>query len=511
MDNDMMSKDLVETASRVLEQLNAPVCKKEKATIYLSPIESVTPITLPLAHRLILSNAISGLLSRLGYNVSSESLMDDSPQLVKALSVSVWLRYLELCGEQVCYPKECYQGDYIFDFAASVHRNYGNYWGNHWGNRWAEAANEVIHSSSPNLDGGQSMVNEMYERLLQSIGEEGISVFAQTGIEAIAQDINNDLHDLSVCFDSTSTGSELIANGMVEKTIADLQAKGLVRSEGGKQYLNLPATAEVLLLENDEPSAFCLHLVHALMACQKENDLFIWIYDIDQEKPIQRIKHCAVALGRDSSKWLDKPVKAPLLSENGDLVHTSPLSEDFVSFREARQTIGLDYLRFIFLQQKTQQCAQIELLDNPPMENWLLIKKCFACINILQDSGAEKCESSKLALEMQRLTEKSQQYFRPFFQLLSDIPNVTANTKHSLEPAVLVKYLQNLCDAYLSYYNNHMVTQENKHLRGENMDNTAMSPVDVLFTKCFVTVFKAINQMLAGQLIQERRAYDKDI
>ena len=33
------------------------------------------------------------------------------------LAVSVWLRYLELCGEQMRFPDNGYRGDYIYDIA----------------------------------------------------------------------------------------------------------------------------------------------------------------------------------------------------------------------------------------------------------------------------------------------------------------------------------------------------------------------------------------------------------
>ena len=42
------------------------------------------------------------------------------------LTVSVWLRYLELCGETIPFPANGYQGDYIFDIAADIHREQGD-------------------------------------------------------------------------------------------------------------------------------------------------------------------------------------------------------------------------------------------------------------------------------------------------------------------------------------------------------------------------------------------------
>ena len=41
------------------------------------------------------------------------------------LAASVWLRYLELCGEAFDFPANGYQGDYVWDIAASLHRQRG--------------------------------------------------------------------------------------------------------------------------------------------------------------------------------------------------------------------------------------------------------------------------------------------------------------------------------------------------------------------------------------------------
>ena len=41
------------------------------------------------------------------------------------LAVSVWLRYLELCGENVPFPENGYRGEYIYDISRIVRVEHG--------------------------------------------------------------------------------------------------------------------------------------------------------------------------------------------------------------------------------------------------------------------------------------------------------------------------------------------------------------------------------------------------
>jgi arginyl-tRNA synthetase len=42
------------------------------------------------------------------------------------LAASVWLRYLEECGEVLTFPSNGYRGDYVREIAANLHRESNN-------------------------------------------------------------------------------------------------------------------------------------------------------------------------------------------------------------------------------------------------------------------------------------------------------------------------------------------------------------------------------------------------
>ncbi|MBT4812314.1 MAG: arginine--tRNA ligase, partial [Thiotrichales bacterium] len=66
--------------------------------------------------------ATASLLKAAGYQVHREYYVNDAGRQMDILAASVWLRYLDLCGEEVTFPSNGYQGDYIWDIAATLHR-----------------------------------------------------------------------------------------------------------------------------------------------------------------------------------------------------------------------------------------------------------------------------------------------------------------------------------------------------------------------------------------------------
>ena len=69
--------------------------------------------------------AVADLLAAIGYDVHREYYVNDAGRLMDILATSVYLRYLDLCGETVTFPANGYQGDYVWDIAATLHREHG--------------------------------------------------------------------------------------------------------------------------------------------------------------------------------------------------------------------------------------------------------------------------------------------------------------------------------------------------------------------------------------------------
>ncbi|HAI97764.1 MAG TPA: arginine--tRNA ligase, partial [Methylococcaceae bacterium] len=69
---------------------------------------------------------VSNLLSAIGYTVHREYYVNDAGRQMDILATSVWLRYLEACGETMTFPSNGYKGAYVSDIATSLKESRGD-------------------------------------------------------------------------------------------------------------------------------------------------------------------------------------------------------------------------------------------------------------------------------------------------------------------------------------------------------------------------------------------------
>src|SRR5690606_8975347 len=87
------------------------------------------------------------LLAATGHEVHREYYVNDAGRQMDILAASVWLRYLEACGESLRFPANGYRGDYVRDIAGRIHAAEGE--------RLRRAAGEVLAGLPPDEpDGG---------------------------------------------------------------------------------------------------------------------------------------------------------------------------------------------------------------------------------------------------------------------------------------------------------------------------------------------------------------------
>lgn len=58
-------------------------------------------------------DSIARLLRAVGYQVCAEYYINDAGRQMDILATSVWLRYLEICGETFTFPSNAYRGNYV--------------------------------------------------------------------------------------------------------------------------------------------------------------------------------------------------------------------------------------------------------------------------------------------------------------------------------------------------------------------------------------------------------------
>ncbi|HUG04085.1 MAG TPA: arginine--tRNA ligase, partial [Steroidobacteraceae bacterium] len=69
---------------------------------------------------------VANLLESDGWAVHREYYVNDAGRQMDILAASVWLRYLETCGETLPFPSNGYRGEYVRPIAAGLHARHGD-------------------------------------------------------------------------------------------------------------------------------------------------------------------------------------------------------------------------------------------------------------------------------------------------------------------------------------------------------------------------------------------------
>ncbi|MCB1559664.1 MAG: arginine--tRNA ligase, partial [Xanthomonadales bacterium] len=140
--------------------------------------------------------SLASVLEASGLEVQREYYVNDAGRQMDILATSVWLRYLELCGEQLRFPDNGYRGDYVYDIARALREKQGD------GLR--HSANEVMADLPADAsDGGdkETHIDALTGRAKSLLGD-GYQRAFDAGLDAILSDIRDDLGDFGVHFDS---------------------------------------------------------------------------------------------------------------------------------------------------------------------------------------------------------------------------------------------------------------------------------------------------------------------
>ena len=89
--------------------------------------------------------SLANVLQAAGFDVAREYYVNDAGRQMDILALSTWLRYLELAGEQVPFPANAYQGEYVRDMARAIFDAHGP--------RYVRTAEEVIARHAGPADG----------------------------------------------------------------------------------------------------------------------------------------------------------------------------------------------------------------------------------------------------------------------------------------------------------------------------------------------------------------------
>jgi arginyl-tRNA synthetase len=395
---------------------------------------------------------VSNLLRNAGFIVDNEYYVNDAGRQMDILTVSIYLRYLTICGESLRFPDNGYQGQYINDIAQVIY----------------EASGQEFHlksdlvfenASKDGSEGGDKEIHidQLIERAKSILGDRFKAVF-KVGIESILGGIKNDLAEFGVIFEKWFSEQSLIDSGLSEACISKLKdSKNLYEKDGALWFKTTNYGDEkdrVVVRDNGNHTYFASDIAYHLEKLERGYDKIINVWGADHHGYIPRVKASIEALGHDPNKLEILLVQFANLYRGGSKVQMSTRSGSFVTLEDLRAEVGNDAARFFYILRKSEQHMDfdLDLAKSKTNENPVYyIQYAHARICSVFRQADEK--EIELDVSQTNLTLLTEEIEKDLLRELSRFKSVLESSAIQYEPHQLAYYLRDLSNHFHSYYN----------------------------------------------------------
>lgn len=410
---------------------------------------------------------VADLLEAVGFEVHREYYVNDAGRQMDILCTSVWLRYLELCGEELVFPCNGYKGDYVWDIAAGLHREHGD--------AYRHASDEVfadIPADEPVGGDKELHVDALIIRAKQLLGDNRYRFVFELGLNTIVDDIRDDLSLFGVDYQEWYSERSLTESGAVNKVIERLRAADQVYEKAGALWFRSTEFGDekdrVVVRDNGQTTYFASDIAYHLDKLERGFDRVIDVWGADHHGYVPRVKAALTALGEEAKKLDVLLVQFAILYRGGEKARMSTRSGEFVTLRELRKEVGRDAARFFYVMRKCEQhldfdldLAKSESSDNPVY----YVQYAHARIQSVFRQAAEKAIPVELTAGTENLERLTEDHEQALLRSLARYPELVETAALNEEPHQLTHYLRELANDFHTYYNAHQFLVEDATLR----------------------------------------------
>lgn len=413
--------------------------------------------------------AVSDLLEAAGVNVDREYYVNDAGRQMNILATSVWLRYLEKCGQTLPFPSNGYKGAYIHDIAASLYDSEGDRL-----NRTVAEVFADIPADEPDGGDKELHIDALIERANTLLGETDYRVVFDAGLDSILSDIRDDLGEFGINYQNWFSERSLTSTGDVDRALETLTEKGFIYKDETDGNLWFRSTDfgddkdRVVKRANGATTYFASDIAYHMNKFERGYDKVVNIWGADHHGYITRVKAAIQALGYDPERLVVRLVQFAILYRGEERLAMSTRSGSFVTLRELRNEVGSDACRFFYVTRKAEQhmdfdleLAKSESKDNPVYYIQYAHARVCSVMRKLEASGW----AWDKALGLAKLDLLDTEHEKDLITKLSKYPEVLKNSALSYEPHMLANYLRELAGDFHTYYNAQKMLIDNVELR----------------------------------------------
>ncbi len=402
-----------------------------------------------------------------GHSVHREYYVNDAGRQMDILATSVWLRYQELCGADFPFPSNGYQGDYIWDIAASAQRNFDK--------KYLIDPNSFranLPADEPEGGDKELYIDAVIKIAKQSLSSSGYELFFNLAIDTILNDIKDDLHRFGVDYEQWYSERSLYEKKKTDTVIDQLKSSGHIYEKNGALWFASSKLGDekdrVVVRENGQPTYFASDIAYHADKFSQSYSKIVNIWGADHHGYIARVRAALSALGYDTDRLNILLVQFANLFRGKQKLQMSTRSGEFVTLRALRKEVGTDAARFFYVMRKSEQHLDfdLELATSTSNENpvyYVQYAHARICSVLRQVEDPEQCKQVRYAEQLTQESEDS------LLQKIGDYPEIIINACNKQSPHLLVQYLRELAQKFHAYYNATQILVESTELRNARL------------------------------------------
>jgi arginyl-tRNA synthetase len=385
----------------------------------------------------VFGDALARLLDYAGYDVTKEYYINDGGAQVDVLARSVYLRYQEAHDLSVDWPEGSYPGDYLIEV-------------------------------------GEALKSEIGDKYLDQPEDVWLEEIRNYATAAMMELIRADLAQLGVTMDNFYSEKSLYGTGLIEKAIAELDAKGLIyrgvlEPPKGKMPEDWEPREQTLFKSTahgddvDRPvqksdgswTYFAPDIAYHYDKIQRGYDQLIDVFGADHGGYVKRMKAAVSALS-DGRVPLDiKLTQLVKLYKNGEPFKMSKRAGTFITLRDVVDQVGKNVTRFHMLTRKNDAPLDFDfdkVLEQSKDNPVFYVNYAYARVNSAVAKAAEFTDISDATLAGVDISGLTHEAELAVIKKLAEWPRLVEIAAKGHEPHRIAFYLYDLASDFHGLY-----------------------------------------------------------
>ncbi len=239
---------------------------------------------------------VANLLDATGHAVHREYYINDFGRQMNILAVSVWLRYLERCGERFEFPSNGYRGDYLLPIADQLLEREGR--------ALLRPADDLFRALPPDAPAGDKdvYIDAVIDRAREMLGADAWARVFELGLTDILTDIRDDLAEFGVHYDRWFSERSLSDDGAIDHALDLLRQNKVVYEKDGAEWFRATDFGDekdrVVVRTNGARTYFASDIAYHLNKRERGFEDLLDILGADHHGYLARVRAGLVAMGQ---------------------------------------------------------------------------------------------------------------------------------------------------------------------------------------------------------------------